>query len=129
MRFTVGGEKYDFSREQVVRRMKGVRSEPIQKHTVDIEGTIFPPKQVFAELSGRARTSFTTMEAQRVLRRLGFDSHQPGRRAAPAEGAPSGAEAKASSPERVADVEARLATIEAAVAGLHARVNALESVG
>jgi hypothetical protein len=30
--------------------------------------TVYPPKQVLATVSGWDRTSFTTMEAQRVLR-------------------------------------------------------------
>src|SRR5690554_4288435 len=72
MRFTVGGEEYDLTKERVERTVRDTVTEPIQKHVVEVEGRLFPPKQVFAAVTGRQRTSFTTMEAQRVLRKLGF---------------------------------------------------------
>jgi len=72
MRFTVGGKSLDLTREQVVNAMKDVPADHVQKHIVEIDGHVFPPKQVFATVSGRERQTFTTMEAQRVLKRLGF---------------------------------------------------------
>lgn len=130
MRFTVGGEEYDITKERVLSAMRGVASEPIQKHLVEIEGTVFPPKQVFATVTGRVRTSFTTMEAQRVLRRLGFVCREAGHAE---DGAPTWAASthddrpRADVEARLASVEATLATLEAAVAGLHARVKELEA--
>lgn len=131
MRFTVGGEEYDLTKKRVISAMRGVSSEPIQKHVVEIEGTVFPPKQVFATVTGRVRTSFTTMEAQRVLRRLGFVCREAGRKE---NGAPAWVPAgldddqpDADVDARLASVEATLATVEAAVAGLHARVRELEA--
>lgn len=131
MRFTVGGEEYDLTKKRVISAMRGVSSEPIQKHVVEIEGTVFPPKQVFATVTGRVRTSFTTMEAQRVLRRLGFVCREAGRKE---DGAPAWVPAgldddqpDADVDARLASVEATLATVEAAVAGLHARVRELEA--
>jgi hypothetical protein len=131
MRFTVGGEEYDLTKERVISAMRGVPSEPIQKHVVEIEGTVFPPKQVFATVTGRVRTSFTTMEAQRVLRRLGFLCREAGRRE---NGAPGWLLAGRDDDQpdadvgtRLASVEASLATLEAALAGLHARVKELEA--
>jgi hypothetical protein len=130
MRFTVGGEEYDLTKERVVSAMRGVPSESIQKYVVEIEDTVFPPKQVFATVTGRVRTSFTTMEAQRVLRRLGFVCREAGRRD---DGTPAWVEAPveedavgAGVEARVAALEAALATIQAAVGGLHARVAELE---
>jgi hypothetical protein len=131
VRFTVGGEEYDLTKEQVISAMRGAASEPIQKHLVEIEGTVFPPKQVFATVTGRGRTSFTTMEAQRVLRRLGFVCREASH---DEEGAPVWIAAAAGDDPRNAGVDARLesmeatlATLEAAVAGLHARLKELEA--
>ena len=130
MRFRVGGEEYDLSKEGVISAMHGVWSEPIQKHLVEIDGTAFPPKQVFATVTGRPRTSFTTMEAQRVLRRLGFVCRQAGQfddgtHAWVAAAADDDADPSAD--DRLASIEAMVATLEAAVVGLHARVKDLEA--
>ena len=76
MRFTVGGRNFDLTADDVRSRMKGVDPEIIQKHAVVINDAVYPPKQVFAVCLGFPRTSFTTMEAQRVLNRLGFDNRQ-----------------------------------------------------
>ncbi len=129
MRFTVGGESFDLTPEQVIRAMKGVGSEAVQKHVVEIDGRMFPPKQVFAAVTGRTRQSFTTMEAQRVLTRLGFLCR---RAEHPADDGSAGVATHreagdASVERRLASVEASIGTVEAAIAGLHARVRALEA--
>jgi hypothetical protein len=130
MRFTVGGEEYDLTKERVISAMRGVPSEPIQKYLVEIGETVFPPKQVFATVTGRVRTSFTTMEAQRVLRRLGFVCRAAGRLD---DGTPAWVEPRgeddgdsAGVEARVTALEAALATAQAAIGGLHARVSELE---
>lgn len=87
--------------------MRGVEPEPAREHEVEISGVWFPPKQVFARVTDWPRTSFTTMEAQRVLKRLGFICKRIG---APEAGRQS---------ERPS-LEDRLARLES-------RVNALES--
>lgn len=129
MRFTVGGKEYDLTKDRVISAMRGVPSERIQKHIVEIDGETFPPKQAFATVTGRARSSFTTNEAQRVLRRLGFVC----RTASQVGGIPMWVaqredDGESSADERIAAIQATLATIEAAVAGLHARVKQLEDV-
>ncbi len=129
MRFTVGGEEHNLTRERVILTMREATSEPIQKHLVEIEGTVFPPKQVFAMVTGRARTSFTTMEAQRVLRRLGFVCREVGRRNDGTRAwiaATEEADQKATLEARVVALEATVGTLQAAVSGLHARVADLE---
>ena len=52
--------------------MDGVEPEPIHQHVVEVGGVAFPPKQVMEEISGFDRRSYTTMEALRVLTKLGF---------------------------------------------------------
>lgn len=143
MRFVVGGEEYDLTREQVELRMRGVEPEEIRKHVVELHGTVYPPKQVFGTVARRARTSFTTMEAQRVLTKLGFtcrtarnDGSEGPRWAVSGDAGPGGtsgpaAVLEAPFPEdpasRLASVEAQLATAMTAIQGLAARVAALES--
>ena len=68
----VGGRDFDLTKEQVETHMKGEDPELIQKHMVEVNGQMFPPKQVLGHVTGWARASFTTMEAQRVLTRMGF---------------------------------------------------------
>jgi hypothetical protein len=69
----VGGRDFNLTKQEVEVRMKGEDPELIQKHMVEVNGQIFPPKQVLGHVTGWERTSFTTMEAQRVLTRIGFD--------------------------------------------------------
>lgn len=68
----VGGREFSLTRDDVEDRLQGVAPERIQKHFVEVNGELFPPKQVLGEVTGWERTSFTTAEAQRVLSRLGF---------------------------------------------------------
>lgn len=68
----VGGREFDLDKREVEALLKGVEPEQIQKHVVEVNGQWFPPKQVLGHVTGWPRTSFTTMEAQRVLTRLGF---------------------------------------------------------
>jgi hypothetical protein len=68
----VGGRDFNLTKQDVEARMKGEDPELIQKHMVEVNGQMFPPKQVLGHVTGWARTSFTTMEAQRVLTRIGF---------------------------------------------------------
>lgn len=68
----VGGRDFNMTRGDVEARMQGTEPELIQKHAVEVNGEWYPPKQVLGEVTGWPRTSFTTMEAQRVLARIGF---------------------------------------------------------
>jgi hypothetical protein len=125
VRFIVGGNELDLTKEDVIRRMSGVQPEPIREHLVDIDGTAFPPKQVFEHVTGFGRRTFTTMEANRVLSRLGF----PRRRASDHPGWPREATEQwepASLDQRLSAIEATLAVAQEAIANLRNRVNKLE---
>ena len=83
VRFVVGGRELDLTADEVVRGMRGAEPEPIREHHVLIGDNTFPPKQVLAQATGWDRQTFTTMEALRVLKRLGFGpsrSHRAGQR-------------------------------------------------
>lgn len=126
MKFTMGGREFDLTPEQVRERMRGVPAEPIRTHRVVIDGTTFPPKQVIDACLGFPRTSFTTMEAQRVLNRLGFRGPgTPG-----GDRRPSPSEPPQDSPgttEVLRELTATLKTVQVAIAGLSDRVAELES--
>jgi hypothetical protein len=124
MRVTVGGEEYEFTKKQFEDAMRGESAEPIREHVVEMNGTVFPPKQVFATVTGRERQSFTTNEAQRVLTRLGFTC----RRAHQGQWIHDTGDhqEEQSIPERLALLEAELKAQSAAIAGFHARLSLLE---
>lgn len=125
----VGGRDFDASREDVERAMRGVPSDTIQKYVVEVNGTVYPPKQVLAKVTGWERISFTTMEAQRVLAKLGFVCREAGTLPDGTPGWPVvHPEAETSDLEtRVATLESALTTAQEAIAGLAARVRLLES--
>jgi hypothetical protein len=72
MEFTIGGEKLSLEAEDVERKLKGVEPEAIQKLYVIVNGTRYPVKQALAASAGLIRAGFTTHQAFRVLRKLGF---------------------------------------------------------
>lgn len=135
VRAIVGGRPFDFSKEEIERRIKGVRPESIREHLVEILGIAYPPKQVLAAVTGWDRTSFTTMEAQRVLTRVGFacrrasEDDKAGRNwlgDEPGDGeAPSAADAEELH-AWVARLDAALAVAQEAIASLATRVQKLE---
>lgn len=125
IRMTVGGRALEIDADDVKRLMRSVPPETIREHLVELNGSVYPPKQVLAEVTGWERQTFTTMEAQRVLTRLGFVCRRAGdagdgRRAwireQPDNVAPD-------LERRVAVLETELAVIKEAVAGLSARIN------
>jgi hypothetical protein len=126
----VGGREFDQRKEDVELAMRGQVSETIQKYVVEVNGTVYPPKQVLARATGWDRQSFTTMEAQRVLTKIGFVCHEAGKLPG---GCPGWVQTTSEEPElkasdrlRIAALEAAVATAQEAIAGLSARVRTLE---
>ncbi|WP_328646562.1 hypothetical protein OHS58_47000 [Amycolatopsis sp. NBC_00348] len=127
VRVTVGGRPLDLNHETVLTAMREVAAEPIREHLVEVGHTVFPPKQVFAVVTGWERTTYTTMEAQRVLTKVGFVCRRAGQAA---DGRPAWLTQPAletSPEERVAALEAALIVTQEAVARLSSRVAELES--
>lgn len=73
MRFTVKGKVFDINREQIERTVKGKQPKPIRKYYVEIEGIRFPIKQVIELVTGLHLIDFTSMYANDILSRLGFE--------------------------------------------------------
>lgn len=125
----VGGREFDMTREQVESKVSGIPAEGIQKYFVEVNGVEYPPKQVLSLVTGWDRQSFTTLEAQRVLNKIGFDCRPAG--TPPRTGVGSAARATADEPgaalaSRVAALEAAMATAQEAIAGLAARLRGVE---
>lgn len=129
MRFIVAGQTYDLTADDIRKAVRGVMPEPFLKHIVDIDGQVFPPKQVFAAATGRDRLQYTTKDAQRVLTKLGFVCRRADRREdGTAAWVPVALDdsVELTSEERIRSLEATVGTMEAAIAGLHSRLRSLE---
>lgn len=137
----VGGRDFNQSKADVERAMQGAPPEELRKYLVEVNGQPYPPKQVLAHVTGWGRQSFTTMEAQRVLSKLGFVCREAGMLAdgraawlpfsgkgpSPAHHLRGDAATRDESDlDRIATLEAALVTAQEAIAGLSARVRALE---
>jgi hypothetical protein len=70
--FTVAGQRFELEPENVEARLGPVLPEPIFEHYVIVGGRRYPPKQVLSCLTALDRADFTTHQARRILRRLGF---------------------------------------------------------
>jgi hypothetical protein len=72
MTIRIAGRTVELERRAVERRLRRVLPEPIRQHYVVVGGRRYPPKQVVNEVTGIDRADFTTHQARRILRRLGF---------------------------------------------------------
>lgn len=70
--FTVGGQGFSISRDEIERKLKGVRPEPIRQYYVTVNGRDYPVKQAVEVSVGLLRSGFTTQDAIRVLRKFGL---------------------------------------------------------
>jgi hypothetical protein len=70
--FQVSGKQIALSPEQVESAVSDQLPEPIHEHYVIVGGRRFPPKQVLTRVTGLDRADFTTHQARRILKRLGF---------------------------------------------------------
>jgi hypothetical protein len=127
----VGGRNFDESKRGIELKMRGVEPETIQKYLVEVNGIAYPPKQVLAHVTGWERQSFTTMEAQRVLNKVGFVCREAGRLPAgradwllrPGE---EPAPRAMTFEDRVNALEAAVVTNQEAIASLVVRIQTLE---
>ncbi len=70
--FRIGGQNICLGREEVQSRLRNVPPENIRDLSVTVNGTRYPVKQAFAAASSLEKGDFTSHEAMRVFRRLGF---------------------------------------------------------
>lgn len=70
--FTISGQKFELERNYIESSLENRLPDPIQEHYVVVRGRRFPPKQVLSRATGLDRADFTTHQARRILKRLGF---------------------------------------------------------
>lgn len=70
--FVISGHGFELERGSIEESVTNVLPDPVKEHYVVIRGRRYPPKQVIARVTGLDRADFTTHQARRVLRRLGF---------------------------------------------------------
>jgi hypothetical protein len=70
--FTVAGSRVELDRDSVERALESIEPEPLRDHYVVVGRRRYPPKQVLCVVTGLDRADFTTHQARRILRRLGF---------------------------------------------------------
>jgi len=83
----ISGQQFDLDPRRIVRAVSRALPEPVRDHYVVIEGRRYPPKQVIALATGLDRADFTTHQARRILRRLGFTAARRGTQPTPSAGA------------------------------------------
>lgn len=84
-RFTVAGQAIELEREAVEHKLERVLPEPVREHYVVVRSRRYPPKQVLSEVTGLDRADFTTHQARRILKRLGFTAARATRTSGPQE--------------------------------------------
>jgi hypothetical protein len=86
-RFQISGQQISLAPEQVENAVRDELPEPIHEHYVIVGGRRFPPKQVVMRVTGLDRADFTTHQARRILKRLGFIAARVDRNEEPREDA------------------------------------------
>jgi hypothetical protein len=71
--FKIGGVEFVLSREDVERKLQGIKPEDVRDFVVLLgNGTRFPVKQALAEVTGLLRGDFDTPTARNVFLKLSF---------------------------------------------------------
>ena len=128
----VGGREFDLTQDEDVRRMSEVEPEQIREHFVVIGEKPFPPKQALAQVTGWDRQTFTTMEAIRVLNRIGFVCQRrlDGRPVqVPSDPEEPREQGTVPAGRRLLALESAVAVMQEAIASLTKRVRELERKG
>jgi homoserine kinase len=69
----VNGQQLELTADDVWRKLRDVRPEPLHQYAIRIDSTLYPIKQAFEVVTGIPRRRFTTQAARRVLAALGSD--------------------------------------------------------
>src|SRR5947209_685804 len=71
--FVHRAKRYELTREDFIRAVKGVSPVRVQKYSVTIGKLEYPTRQVVALATGRPSIEFTSAAAYRILQKFGFD--------------------------------------------------------
>lgn len=83
--FTISGQRFVLEHDLVENACLRQLPDPVHEHYVVVSGRRFPPKQVLSCVTGLDRADFTTHQARRILKRLGFVAARATETGAPAE--------------------------------------------
>lgn len=72
IRFTLNGRPVSLTSDQVKAVASKLTPQRVQAHGVEIDGRIFPVKQIFEAVTGYDRADFISTTARRHLKNLGF---------------------------------------------------------
>jgi hypothetical protein len=76
MEFTMGKRRVELTKEKVVEALKGLRPEPLRgraRYYIELDNKKYSVKQVMAAVTGLSKESFSTEQAVKVLKALGFE--------------------------------------------------------
>ncbi len=73
VRITIMGKVYQVNREEIIEAMKEQEPNMVQTYYVEINGIKYPIKQVIRVVLGIPLIAFTSMDAYRLLDKLGFE--------------------------------------------------------
>jgi len=76
MEFVIGKRRVELTKEKVVEVLKGLEPEPLRgraRYYVELDDKKYPVKQVMVAVTGLSKESFSTEQAVKVLRALGFE--------------------------------------------------------
>jgi hypothetical protein len=76
--FTIAGERVSLEPAAIEAELARVLPEPVREHYVVVGGRRYPPKQVISHVAHLDRADFTTHQARRIMRRLGFTTARLG---------------------------------------------------
>ncbi|MDP1769465.1 MAG: hypothetical protein Q8L74_11765 [Nitrospirota bacterium] len=71
-KFTLSGKQYDVEMKDVENAMKGVEPGKIQKYAVQVGKKLYPIKHVIAKTLKLTSADFTSHDAYRALRAIGY---------------------------------------------------------
>lgn len=71
-RFQIAGHPFTLEPDAIEDAVRDVHPEPVHEHYVVVGARRYPPKQVLCLATGLDRADFTTHQARRILKRLGF---------------------------------------------------------
>jgi hypothetical protein len=74
VQFTISGHDFELDQDRVEHAVDRLLPDPVREHYVVVSGRRYPPKQVISCATGLDRADFTTHQARRVLKRLGFQA-------------------------------------------------------
>jgi hypothetical protein len=73
MQFVHRAKRYELTREDFIRAVRGVPPARVQRYSVTIGKYQYPTRQVVALATGRPSIEFTSAAAYRILQKFGFD--------------------------------------------------------